>query len=232
MKKLFTVFAAAILSAVMLNAQSFGVIGGFTSSSTSINTQDAMANLKNVSLYHVGAAYRIEMGSFFAVQPQLVYQVKGANLHQAVVDGSADEVTNAFYSKTGFVELSAGLQAGIDLLAFRPFLLVEPFVGYAVTGDENYDKIVNSAVSNQEIPYEEIDAAVANVKNKLEFGFGIGGGVHVLDHFQLTVQWFMNLGNLYDQGKIDADAKLAKVKDSYKDIKNYNGIKVTLGLFF
>lgn len=231
MKKLFTVFVAALFGAVMLNAQSFGIVGGFTSSSTGIDTKDAMANLKNVSLYHVGAAARWELGSIFAIQPQLAYQVKGANLHQAITETGVQNITNSFQSKTGFIELSAGLQAGVDLLAFRPFVMVEPFVGYAVTGTENYDEVGEGLV-NGTIPYDEIDAAVADVKNKLEYGFGVGGGVQILDHFQVTVQWFMNLGNLYDNGKIDANEKLNTVKESYKDIKNYQGIKVSLGLFF
>ena len=231
MKKLFTVFVAALFGAVMLNAQSFGIVGGFTSSSTGVDTKDAMANLKNVSLYHVGAAARWELGSIFAIQPQLAYQVKGANLHKIITEGTYQNAANSFQSKTGFIELSAGLQAGIDLLAFRPFVLVEPFIGYAVTGTENYD-VIGEGLVNGTIPYDEIDAAVTEVKNKLEYGFGVGGGVQILDHFQVTVQWFMNLGNLYDNGKIDANEKLNTVKESYKDIKNYQGIKVSLGFFF
>lgn len=231
MKRLLTVFAAALLSAVMLNAQSFGVIGGFTSSATGIDTKDAMANFKNVSLYHVGAAVRWELGDIFAVQPQLAYQVKGANLHQALVDNNTQSVVNSFQSKTGFIELSAGLQAGLDLLAFRPFVLVEPFVGYAVTGTENFDQVATGLVGAS-ASREDVDALVNDVKNKLEYGFGIGGGIHVLDHFQVTVQWFMNLGNLYNNNQIDAAQIEQSIKDSYKDIKNYNGLKVTLGLFF
>lgn len=231
MKKLFVIIAAALVSASVAQAQQFGVIGGFTSSSTGVNTKDAMANLKNVSLYHVGAAARWELGSIFAIQPQIAYQVKGANLHKTITEGTYQNAANSFQSKTGFIELSAGLQAGVDLLAFRPFVLVEPFVGYAVTGTENYD-VIGEGLVNGKIPYDEIDAAVADVKNKLEYGFGVGGGVQVLDHFQVTVQWFMNLGNLYNGGKIDSAQIEDKVKTYYKDIKNYQGIKVTLGLFF
>lgn len=231
MKRLFTVFAAAILGIVSLNAQSFGIIGGFTSSSTGIDTKDAMANFKNVSLYHVGAAVRWELGNIFAIQPQLAYQVKGANLQQAIAGNDTQSIANSFQSKTGFIELSAGLQAGIDLLAFRPFVLLEPFVGFAVSGQENYDVLLEGVVNNTTSP-EQINAAANEVKNKLEYGFGVGGGVQILDHFQVSVQWFMNLGNLYDNGKIDANEKLTAVKESYKDIKNYQGIKVTLGFFF
>lgn len=231
MKKLIAIAVIALAGTVAAQAQSFGVIGGFTSSNTSINTKDALANLKNVSLYHVGAAVRWELGNIFAIQPQLAYQVKGSNLGQTVADGTYQDLSNAFYSKTGFIELSAGLQAGLDLLAFRPFVLVEPFVGYAVTGTENFDQVATGLVGAS-ASREDVDALVNDVKNKLEYGFGIGGGIHVLDHFQVTVQWFMNLGNLYNNNQIDAAQIEQSIKDSYKDIKNYNGIKVTVGFFF
>lgn len=231
MKKLIAIIAIAFTATVAAQAQKFGVVGGFTSSNTGINTKDAMANFKNVSLYHVGAAVRWEFGDIFALQPQLMYQVKGSNLGQTIADGTYQDLSNAFYSKTGFIELSAGLQVGLDLLVFRPFVLVEPFIGYAVNGTENFDQLATGFVDGKNTR-EDVDALMADVKNKLEYGFGVGGGVHILDHFQLTVQWFMNLGSLYDNNKINAAQIEESVKNSYKDIKNYQGIKVTLGLFF
>ena len=219
MKKLLTIVAAVMLAASPAWAQ-FGVIGGFTSSKTSVNTQDIMNNLQNVSLFHAGVAYRIPIGSYFAVQPALTYEMKGANLGQVV----AGTQTMSVQSKTGFIQLSAGLQAGFDLLAFQPFLLFEPFVGYAVTGTEKFE--------GGSITSDTINNSVQQVKNKLEWGFGVGGGVHVLNHIQLTVQWFMNLGTLYNQDQFNGDAALALVKENYKDIRNYQGIKVSLGYFF
>lgn len=231
MKKVLTLIAAILLTAGAAHAQ-VGVIGGFTSSSTFINTKDLMANLKGVNLWHVGAAYRWELGSFFALQPQLIYQVKGANLEQTIADGTYQNALQSFYTNTGFLEFSLGLQVGVDLLVFRPYLLVEPFVGYAVNpGTENYN-ITGEGILNGTVTTDQINAAVAGVKNKLEYGFGVGAGIHLLDHFQVSLQWFMNLGNLYDNGKIDGEATLATVKDSYKNIKNYQGLKITLGLFF
>ena len=40
----------------------------------------------------------------------------------------------------------------------------------------------------------------------------------------------MNLGSLYDNGKL-SDIQGA-VLNNYKDIKNYQGVKVSLALFF
>jgi len=79
---------------------------------------------------------------------------------------------------------------------------------------------------------EKIGAAAKEVKNNLEWGFGVGGGVEIASHLQISVQWFKNLGMLYNDGKIDGEAALTAVKDNYKNIQNYNGIKVSLGILF
>ncbi len=232
MKRLFTIIAVVLLSASAAQAQRFGVIGGFTSSYTSIDTKDAMANLKNVSLWHAGVAYNLEVGPFFAIQPQLLYQMKGADAYKTITEGTYQNAMNSFQSSTGYLELSAGLQFGIDILVARPYLLFEPFVGYAVYKGKDTFSQVGEGVANGSITDADVNAALNNVKNGLEYGFGIGGGITLLEHFQVSVQWYMNLGNLYNDGKIDSAQIANDVKTYYKDIKNYQGIKVTLGLFF
>lgn len=228
MKKLLAIVALTFGIVSAANAQ-IGIIGGFTSSKTSINTQDFMSNINNVSLFHAGVAYRVELGSFFAVQPQLAFQMKGASVHEMIGTGDAQAALSTLDTKAGFIELSAGLQAGVDLLAVRPFLLFEPFVGLQVTGLDNYS---NVATAISEDAKAEMNKYLAEAKNKLEYGFGVGGGVQILDHFQVTVQWFMNLGNLYNNGKLDTDAGMSVALNNYKDLKNYQGIKVTVGFFF
>ena len=229
MKKLFCIIAIALVSASAASAQHFGVIGGFTSSKTSINTQDWMSNVNNVSLFHAGVAYYQEIGPYFAIQPQLAFQMKGASVQEMVGTGDAKTALSTLNTKAGFIELSAGLQAGIDLLAVRPYILFEPFVGVQVTGLDNYS---DAAAALAEDYKAAMNSYLADAKNKVEFGFGVGGGVQILEHFQVSVQWFMNLGKLYNDGKIDADAAKSAVLSSYKDIKNYQGIKVSLGVFF
>lgn len=234
MKKLFALVAAVLVSVTAAHAQ-FGIVGGFTFSGSGIDTKNVFSNTKGVALYHAGVSYKFELGPFFAIQPALCYQVKGATLNQNLADiqvgGLSQSVMNQFHTQTGFVELSVGLQGGVDLLAFRPFLLVEPFVGVAVTGKESYCKLVNGVVDGS-ATNESLNQAVMDVKNKMEFGFGVGAGVEVLRHVQLSLQWFMNLGSLYNDGKIDANNTLATVKAQYKDVRNYQGLKLTLGIFF
>ncbi len=225
MKKIIAILALALATATAASAQ-IGLIGGFTSSKTTLDVNNLQAELKNVNLYHVGLAYKVEIGNYLAIQPQIAYQVKGASLEENLSSGSASATLASLQTKTGYAELSLGLQGGVDLLAFRPFVLVEPFVGYAVTGNETIT--AGGAVTS-----DSINAAVKDAKNKLEYGFGVGGGIELLDHVQISVQWFMNLGKLYNGDKLDTSSLTAVMNEvALKDVKNYQGIKVTVGLFF
>lgn len=186
MKKLLTVIVVALASVTMAHAQ-FGIVGGYTSSTTKL--ADAAKEVTSASLWHAGVAYKINFGAL-ALQPSLTYNMKGTT------------IDNVQY-KSGYVEASAGLQLGLDLLVARPFLVAEPFIGYQVTGNE---------------------AAVKDVTNKLEWGFGVGVGVDVIKHLQLRVEWFKNLGAL-------AGASGEQAVNALKDT-NYQGIKITAGIFF
>lgn len=230
MKKILTLLVVLLASASIANAQ-FGVVGGFISSRTSLNKNDALDNLKNVNLYHIGVAYKIESGSIFTAEPTLAYEVKGATLSKENLSISTQSLGEQFETRTGFVQLSLGMQVGLDLLVFRPYFVFEPFVGYAVTGTETYNVVANGQVSGS-ASRADIERAANEVKNKLEYGFGIGGGVELLNHLQLSAQWFKNLGSLYNDGKIDASQAMALVGSSYKDVQNYTGFKVSLAVFF
>ena len=223
MKRFLTILALVFATATVANAQ-IGIIGGFTSSKANADLNNLKGELKNVSLYHAGVAYKVELGNFFVLQPQLAYQVKGTTLDETIKGTDID--INSFQTKTGFVELSLGLQAGVDLMAFRPFALVEPFVGYAVTGTENF------ADADGKYTVDTFSKGINEAKNKLEYGFGVGGGVELLNHVQVSVQWFMNLGKLYDNDKLVADPATAIASADLKNLSNYQGIKVTVGLFF
>ena len=61
--------------------------------------------------------------------------------------------------------------------------------------------------------------------NKLEYGFGLGGGLEISDHLQLSVQWFNNLGTMFSERAEAGAASLEK-------IKNFQGIKFSLAILF
>ena len=203
MKKLMIAIAALFVT-VAAHAQ-FGVIAGLTSSKTDVAS--ATQDVKNIALYHAGVTCKLNIGAGFAVQPSLLYQVKGAKLEN-VGDTSVEQL------KSGYVEVPVSLQWGPDLVAFRPYGFVEPFVGYQISSS---DKGISNFAEWSE-----------QAKNKFEYGFGIGGGIEVAHHIQISAQWFKNLGNMFGDNAQSADAAWSEVKN----FKNFQGIKVSLAILF
>lgn len=209
----------------MAHAQ-WGVVAGLNFSNTNLSTDKMWEQAKTVTLFHVGAAYKANLGMGFAIQPQLTYEMKGASIEDsenfAAWSGSLD-------SKSGFLELGVGLQWGPDLFIGRPFVMVQPFLGYMIVpaGEKSTSNILGVSVSS-----DDMAADLEKAKNKIEYGFSIGAGIELIKHLQLSVQYFMNLGKLYSNGNVDGTKVWNSVKDNFNDINNYNGVKVTLGFFF
>ena len=230
MKKLIALFAIAFASISIAYAQ-FGIVGGFTSSSTTVNTQDFKENLNNISLYHVGLTYKLDLGLGLAIQPSLTYEMKGATLNENMTGSDVIEVGKSVDIKSGFAEFGLDLQWGPDLVAFRPFVFASPFIGVMVYNPDD-QTTAEAGVAGQT---QSVDASAfvdwaKDAKNRLEYGFGIGAGVDLLRFVQLKAQYFMNLGQLYD-----ADGKATNIKETVtginlKDFGNYSGIKVSLSI--
>ena len=219
MKRIVIVIAAALLASVNAFAQP-GIIAGLTSSTTSVKDVE---DVKSINTYHAGVTFKANLGLGFAIQPSLIYQVKGSNLGDIGKDTKAED----FQLKTGFVEVPVQLQWGPDLLAFRPYLFAEPFIGYAVSSD---DKILGSGESGAFKTWAQ------NAKTKIEYGIGLGAGVEIIKHFQLSAQYFSNFGKLFTEST-GADGKpateIADVAGTVSEgVKNFQGIKVSLAFIF
>ena len=202
MKRFLTLIAAVAASMILAagaHAQ-FGFLVGLTSSSVKMASSDA------ISLYHAGLTYKIDLPSGFAIQPAVLYQVKGANVGQL---GTATD--EDFKVKTGFVEVPLGLQWGPHLAAFRPYVFAEPFFGYRVSSTDRGNETFRDWASQ--------------AKNKFEYGFGLGAGLEISDHLQLSVQWFNNLGAMFSKPAESGTESLGKVK-------NFEGIKFSLAILF
>lgn len=172
MKKLFTILVIglfALLGAERLSAQvNYGVIGGATFSTTSIKE----INKGTMTQYHAGATLRVKLPVGFSIQPSLLYQVKGATMDLSMFEGDMT---------ISFVELPISLQWGPDLLLFRPFLDVTPFVGYALS---NKFKTEGLVIKND---WDDI--------NRWEYGVGVGVGLDIWK-FQVIARYNWNLGSL------------------------------------
>ena len=220
MKKL--VFAAAIVAATVFctdasaqryNSARVGLMGGFTSSSTSIKNADS----KSVSLYHIGVTAEIPLLGGFAIQPALLYQVKGMSADKINIS-SIPESIGSLETKVGYLEVPVQVQWGLDLLAFRPYVFAEPFVGFRVGQNTK----------------GEVAGKLKDDLKKVEYGLGLGAGVDVW-RLQLSVRYFWNFGKIYDKdgnvGPIGDTVKDA-VKDAVNNGNNFNGVMVSAAFFF
>lgn len=200
MKKLLITLALLFGTLTAANAQ-FGIIGGWTMAKSPSTVGDLLP--KNASLFHAGVAYKFDLGPFFTLQPALVYQGKATYVDQS----------SSLYSRSNFLELELGAQVGIDLLALRPYFLFEPFIGYDLGALNRLNGEVNQVLNE--------------AKNKFEGGFGVGGGIELVNHIQISVQWFMNFGKLFNGNKLN-NTDWSRLTN----LNNYQGVKITLGLFF
>lgn len=203
MKKLI-VIVASLLVAVSAHAQ-FGIVAGITSSKATIDA--ALSDVQNVTQYHVGLTYKIDLG-IIAIQPALIYNVKGAKVSEFKALGDIA----SFDYKNGYLELPVQVQAGLNLGVARIYAIAEPFIGYAITN------------STQSSNGSKIDVKWDEVKNKLEYGVGVGAGVELIKHVQISARYFWNLGN------VDKVA-IATVTDAVSN-KAANGIVASVTLLF
>ena len=153
-------------------------------------------------MFHFGVAYKLDLPFSLVLQPELTYEMKGARLE----DASAQ----ALEYKNGYLEAGVGIQWGPDLLIARPFLVAQPYIGYLVNQDSSFKEITSGT-------------------NKLETGIGLGVGVEALNHFQLSVMWFRNLGTLADNIQT---ASTSSIWSQITDLKSYQGVRVSLVYLF
>lgn len=230
MKALKTTLAAiAMLFCVAASAQDIGssrigVIGGFTSSDSNAD----IFKTSSYSLYHIGVAFQYPLVAGFVIQPALTYQMKGATL-DGVQEAGLSNISLAVASldtKVGYAEIPVQIQWGPDLVAFRPYVFAEPFVGFAVN---TANKIESDLVSSGTILDTVTDFKEAAI-NRLEYGAGVGAGCE-FSRFQISARYFWNFGSLYSEsGEMNAVGQT--IKAAYEDKKNFNGFSVSVAVFF
>ena len=211
MKKLYALLASVLLCFVVVNTASaqvnFGVLGG--ASFSSAKPEDW--KVTNLVQYHAGITCCINLPLGFAVQPEVLYHVKGSN----VPLGESSKLDYA----AGYVEIPVSLQWGPDLLVMRPYFELVPFVGYAVNNRYRQDDLTakNDWAGLQ----------------RWEYGLGLGAGVEVW-HFQISARYNWNFGSMFDakQEITDVDAFVNKMKGGISDKTNFGGVTLTLAVLF
>ena len=210
MKKLLVIALAALLG-VGASAQDFGVIAGFTSSS---------ATLKGVSSgtvagFHIGGAYNLRLPLGFALQPELIYNVKGTSLSEAKANVTV-----------GYLELGVQGQWGTNLAIGRLYAFLDPYLGYGVNNDFKFSSSENVS-------------GAWNYMQKLEYGVGFGVGFMFAKDLMLSAKYYYNFGSLYDEnGNVKAsmsDLKTVAVNgitQLFKGGNSFNGVTISVGYFF
>ena len=127
MKKLLILLVSAAALLFMYPAGAFaqgrfGVIGGMTLS----NAERQSLNRSTMNRFHAGVTFQMKLPFGFSIQPALMYHVKGAKLGGVIQN---TELNNTCDLTIGYLELPVSVQWGPDLLLFRPFLDVTPYIG-------------------------------------------------------------------------------------------------------
>jgi hypothetical protein len=204
MKRIFTVVLAALmLTGISASAQvKWGVTGGLNFNTSKFTEVDVKARTG----WSAGATCLVDLPLGFSVQPSLLYHQKGAN------------ITNELSQNMGFLELPVSVQWGPDLLIFRPFLDVTPYVGYALSNK------FSASLAGLEFDSDEWDG-----KERFEYGLGIGAGVNVWK-LQLIARYNWNFGSLYNVEGWD------DIKPNLKDLKstsdNFGGVTLSMAFLF
>ena len=215
MKKYLVIMLASVMmmaGALSSVAQSrYGVIGGMTFSTSKFKE----INRASMTQWHAGLTYKLDLPLGFSVQPSLVYHVKGAKLNVPQA-GDPGQVTD-FNIRMGFVELPVSLQWGPDLLVFRPFLDVTPYIGYALN-----NQLSGAGLSSQTNSWTGL--------NRFEYGLGVGIGLE-LWRFQVIGRYNWSFGSLADAAEDMQDGFGPYVRQAFS-ASNFRGITLSLAFLF
>ena len=206
MKRILTVvLAALLLTGISASAQvKWGVTGGLNFNTSKFTQVDVKARTG----WNAGATLLLDLPLGFSLQPSLVYHEKGANL--------TDEVSQTM----GYLELPVSVQWGPDLLIFRPFLDVTPYVGYALS-----NKLSASLA--------DIDLSTTGWKDKerFEYGLGLGAGLNVWK-LQVIARYNWNFGSLYNVDGWDDIKQHLNKNELSSSSENFGGVTLSLAFLF
>ena len=200
-KTIVLLCAMMLFGSLQANAQKFGVLGGATFS--------GMSGIENSSStgWNAGATVQFKLPLGFSIQPSLIYNAKASNMGLLI--------GNAGFN-VGYLELPVSLQWGPDLLVFRPFADVSPYIGYALNSKFSFETPLSGAL--------ELDA---DDIRKFEYGLAIGGGIEVW-RLQIACRYNWNFGPLFGA---ELPASLKEVKDMLGET-NFRGVTLSVAVLF
>lgn len=174
-KKFFfaaALFLVSLCFADNLSAGNFGLTGG--ANFHTVNPKDIGA--QTLTQWNAGLVYKLNLPLGFQLHPALLYNVKTASVDAMPADFSV-----------GYLEFMASAQWGVDLILFRPYLEVSPFVGYGLNGWGRVDPTSGWYPSD-----------------RLEYGVGLGGGLQIW-RFQVAARYNWTFADIRNARDADFD---------------------------
>jgi hypothetical protein len=201
MKRILLLVTAFMLLSVQGFSQ-FGIKGGLN-----FNSLEDI-NLKGVKDFDIGNSTGFNVGILYktkiplvglTIQPELIYSQTNSSINTEIAGLSN---LNGDL-KIGTLMLPVGLQWGIDLMLFRPFIQAVPYIGYTVN---TQNKITNL---NWNV-------------DKFKYGVGLGAGLDI---------WKLQISGRYNWDLGDVAEFEWKGVDTFKGGKN-KGFELSLAIMF
>lgn len=187
MRKITIILSVLLITAVSAYAQNgFGIKAGLNFNSMSdIKTNDLKMSIQSKTGFHAGVLYRIKLPLGLALQPELLYSQKGSSIDLGIPEKAE--------MKMHYLQLPVNLQWGVDLVLFRPFIMVSPYIGYAIAKGDDL----------RNIEWDDL--------NKFQYGIGVGAGLDIWK-FQVTGRYCWDLGKVsdFDWGELSSAIKGGK----------------------
>lgn len=174
MKKLFLITLLSLFTCGLFAQSGFGVKGGLNFNSMSdISIKDVHTSVNNRTGYHFGVLYKLNLPLGFALQPELLFVHKSNSVKEDYTDIK-------YVTKQNYLQLPVNIQWGVDLVLFRPFLMVTPYLSYVISS--------STKISNFDY-------------TKLQYGIGCGAGLEIWK-IQVTGKYLWS-GNSFGNGKLN-----------------------------
>jgi hypothetical protein len=201
MKRILILVTAFMLLSVQGFSQ-FGIKGGLNFNSLEdINLKGVKDfDIGNSTGFNAGILYKVKIPLVgLAIQPELIYSQTNSSINTEIAGWSN---LNGDL-KIGTLMLPVGLQWGIDLMLFRPFIQAVPYIGYTVN---TQNKITNL---NWNV-------------DKFKYGVGLGAGLDI---------WKLQISGRYNWDLGDVAEFEWKGVDTFKGGKN-KGFELSLAILF
>ena len=203
MKKIAILFSVILLSTTVYGQ--FGIKAGLNfNSMKDFNVNELRSSFEGKTGFHVGVLYKLNLPLGFALQPELMYTQKGGSIDMG---GRASGDI-----KMNYLQLPVNLQWGVDLVLFRPFVMVSPYIGYAIAKGDGF----------KDVEWDNL--------NKFEYGVGIGAGFDIWK-FQVSGRYCWDLGTISD---FKGDSFGEGFKDVFRAMNNgkNRGFELSIAFLF